>query len=154
MTANPYQQYKRKKYETQDQTKLLLMLYEGAIKFCKQAKIAIENDDPIEKNNKLQRAQDVIHELIDSLDTDNGGEVADNLLRLYEYMLRRLIKANIKQDTEIVDEVLDLLNNLYQGWQGAAKKVRENKGSKQSNKNNFNSAQTQQQRGGAINIEG
>ncbi len=127
MPSNPYQQYKQNQYETASQEQLLLMLYNGAIKFSKQARQGLEDEDYELVNNKLKRVQAVINELMVTLDMEQGGEIAENLYSLYEYMNRRLIQANIRKDKEIIDEVLDLLTDLKEGWEGAVKKVKKNK---------------------------
>lgn len=126
MSNNPYQKYKQNQYETASQEQLLLMLYNGAIKFSKQAKQGLEEEDYELANNKLKRVQAVINELMVTLDMEQGGEIAENLYSLYEYMNRRLIQANIRKDKEIVGEVLDLLTDLKEGWEGAVKKVKKN----------------------------
>ncbi|MCK8824185.1 flagellar export chaperone FliS [Fuchsiella alkaliacetigena] len=138
MTTNPYEQYKNAQYETASQEQLVIMLYKGAVKFANQAKKGLEDEDYTLTNNKLQRAQAIIRHLQTTLDHEQGGEIADNLDSLYDYMNRRLIQANIRKDTEIVDEVIDLLADLQEAWEAAFKKV---KGQKMS-------------ASGEINVEG
>ncbi|OCL27608.1 flagellar export chaperone FliS [Orenia metallireducens] len=124
MTNNPYQKYKNAQYETASPEQLLLMLYNGAIKFGRQAKEALENGDIQLSNNRLKRVQAIISELIVTLDMEKGGEIAENLYSLYEYMNRRLIQANIRKDSEIVEEVLGLLQDLKEGWEDAIKQLK------------------------------
>ncbi|MFP3427682.1 flagellar export chaperone FliS, partial [Pseudoalteromonas sp. SIMBA_162] len=82
---------------------LTLMLYNGCLKFLVKAKNAIEEKNIQDKNSNLQKAQAIIKELMVTLKTDQ--EVANQMLSLYDYMNRRLIEANIKNDIEIIDEV-------------------------------------------------
>jgi flagellar protein FliS len=127
MANNPYQKYKSTQVETADNGKLLLMLYDGAIKFSKMAKQAIEEDDYEETNNKLNRVQAIVTELQSTLDMKRGGEIAENLEMLYDYMKRRLITANVDKTVEPVEEVLDMLQELRETWVEAIKKIKTNK---------------------------
>ena len=140
MPNNAYQQYKQAQYETASPEKLLLMLYDGAIKFAVQAKEGIKDNDYELANEKIKRVQSIINELMVTIDMDQGGEIADNLYNLYEYMNRRLIQANIRKDSEIVEEVLDLLREMKEGWEEATKKVK--------------SVQRQKAQAGGVNLEG
>ena len=140
MPNNAYQQYKQAQYETASPEKLLLMLYDGAIKFGVQAKDGMNNNDYELANEKIKRVQSIINELMVTLDMDQGGEIADNLYNLYEYMNRRLIQANIRKDPEIVEEVLALLREMKDGWEGAVKKIK--------------TTQRKQVQSGGVNLEG
>lgn len=124
MSVNPYQKYKVAQYSTASPEQLLLMLYDGAIKFARQAKKEMEEKNIEGANNKLKRTEDIINELMVSLDMDHGGEIARNLYNLYDYMNRRLIQANIRKDPSLVDEVINLLNSLKKSWEEAIGKVR------------------------------
>ncbi|QTL96925.1 flagellar export chaperone FliS [Iocasia frigidifontis] len=125
MSVNPYQKYKNAQYETASPEQLLLMLYNGAIKFAGQARTALEEKNIEVANNKLKKTQDVINELMVSLDLDQGGEIASNLYSLYEYMNRRLIQANIRKDPKIVDEVVGLLSEIKESWEEVITKMRQ-----------------------------
>ncbi len=120
MTAmnNPYQNYRRTQVETADQATLLLMLYSGALKFLKAARRAIEDNYIEETNHQLGRAQDVLCELMGSLNPD-VPEISSNLFQLYEYMHYQLVQANIKKDAALVEEVEKMLNTLLEAWQAA-----------------------------------
>lgn len=126
MSNNPYQKYKNTQVETADRGKLLLMLYDGAIKFSKAAKRAMEEENYEAVNNKLNRVQAIIAELHSTLDMEQGGEIAENLELLYDYMNRRLIKANVDKELAPLEEVLRMLQELRETWQQAAEKVRNN----------------------------
>ncbi len=125
MTTNPYQKYKNAQYDTASPEKLLIMLYNGALKFGRQGKEALEEEDIELANNRLKRVQAIINELIVTLDREKGGEIADNLYNLYEYMNRRLIQANIRKDPEIVEEVMVLLREIKEGFEVAVKELKQ-----------------------------
>lgn len=117
ISNNPYQEYQNNSVETADQQQLIIMLYEGAIHFLE---LAIENLDSYKTydkaNNNLLRTQDIITELMVSLDMDKGGELADNLMNLYVFMKRLLIEANMEKSPEKVYHVIDYLRNLLSAW--------------------------------------
>lgn len=120
---NPYakqaEQYKKQQIETASPEEVLIMLYDGAIRFLNVAKKAVEERN-IEKSHKnLIKAQDIILEFMNSLDMEMGGEIATNLYRLYEYLHYRLVQANIKKDVAMIDEVLDHLRSLKTTWEEA-----------------------------------
>ncbi len=97
---------------TTTQGDLLLMLYDAAIKFLKQAKIKIAENNIPQKGILISRAIDIVSELAESLNKDKGGELAQNLNNLYFFCSTRLVKANIKSDLRIIDEVIGILNGL------------------------------------------
>jgi flagellar protein FliS len=117
-------QSQRNKYmETTVQTatpaQLLIMLIDGAIRFCKQGINAIEEKNPTEANQYLGKVQDIVSELIITL--DRKASVADGLLRLYEYFNFRLIEANVEKKAEPAVEILGYLIELKEVWSQAAK---------------------------------
>ena len=124
MSVNPYQKYKTAQYSTASPEQLLLMLYEGAIKYARQAQKDMEERNIEAANNKLKKTEDIISELMVSLNMDEGGEIAQNLYNLYDYMNRRLIQANIRKDPGLVDEVINLLTSLKESWEEAIGRVR------------------------------
>ena len=126
MKNNPYQKYKSTSIKSASREKLLLMMYEGAIKFVKKAIIACENNDIAERGYNIGKAYDVILELANTLDHNVGGEIASNLEQLYMFMTDQLTQANIKGDPEHLREVLKLLEILHDGWVQAIKKLKEN----------------------------
>lgn len=122
MIANPYQQYQESQLETASQGKLLLMLYDGAIRFLTQAQQAMEQKKWQDAHNYILRAEDIITELMACLKMD-VGEVAQNLYRLYEYFNWRLIQANIKRSPEMLVEVQTRLRELREAWSEAIKQT-------------------------------
>ena len=115
-----HNQYNLVQIKTANKGKLIVMLYQGAIRFMNQALLLLEKKDMEGKGNALIRAQDVILELLYSLDQgllDQGEELALNLQRLYLYSYRRLVHANVHMDTEAIEEVITLMQNLLQAWE-------------------------------------
>ncbi len=114
--------YKDTEIQTADQGKLILMLYDGAIRFLN---IAIENMTPRRYdvvNTNIIRAQDIVTELMLSLNMDEGGEIAQNLFNIYAYLKKRLLEGNIAKDAEILKEVVSHLNDLRSAWDEVSRK--------------------------------
>jgi flagellar protein FliS len=119
---NPYQSYQTNAVQTASPGELTLMLYNGCIKFIKLAKKAIEENNIPEKNTNLQKAQKIIQELMVTLDMKY--EVSKNLMSLYDYMNRRLIEGNVKNDIVILDEVEAFVTELRDTWKEVIKQNR------------------------------
>jgi len=120
---NPYAkgaaQYKRQQIESASPEEILILLYEGAIRFLLLSKKGMEENNIEKSHNNLIKAQNIISEFMNSLDMEIGGEIAVNLYRLYEYLHYRLVQANINKDTGMVDEVLSHLRSLKETWEEA-----------------------------------
>jgi len=112
-------QYQKSSIETASREKILIMLYDGAIQFLNKAKIAIANKDIEASHNNLMSAQNIIQEFIDSMDREVAPQLAENLISLYEYFIRRLVYANMKKEIEPVDEVLKYMKSLKETWEKA-----------------------------------
>ncbi|HOO72288.1 MAG TPA: flagellar export chaperone FliS [Spirochaetota bacterium] len=113
---NPYNQYKETQITTANQGKLIVMLYDGAIKFLN---IAIENMNPKTYdivNSNIIKTQDIITELLLSLNMKEGGEISKSLFSLYMFFKKELLEANIKKDTEIIKNVVKMLKDLREAW--------------------------------------
>ncbi len=108
--------YKDAAVTTQSKGRLIVMLYDGAIKFLKLAVRELEAGNYEAKGKYIARAQDVITELNAVLDPASGGDVAANLRRLYCFMSTHLSEANTKKDPQMIREVITLLEELNQGW--------------------------------------
>ncbi|GAB6111130.1 flagellar export chaperone FliS [Desulfomicrobium salsuginis] len=91
---------------------LVVMLYDGAITFLEQAKEEIEAKNFAKKGILISQALDIIAELDGSLNNERGGDLAQNLHRLYMYCNTRLLRANLKMDTAIIDEVIGILSSF------------------------------------------
>ena len=113
---NGLQAYQNTAVTTQSKGRLVVMLYEGAIRFIKLAKKEIEARNFEDKGKYLAKAQDIIFELNAVLDMETGGEIAQNLRSLYLYMNRRLSEANVNLDQDTLNEVIALLEELNTSW--------------------------------------
>lgn len=119
MINNPYQKYQQAAVQTSG-PQLILMLYDGAIKFVRAGIEGIEGRSAEKANTNLQKAQRIIHELIASLNFDY--EVSGNLVRVYEYWIHQLIQANSRKTVEPAREVLNFMVDLRETWATAMKK--------------------------------
>jgi flagellar protein FliS len=124
-TTNPVRSYRETQIKTATPAKLILMLYDGAIRQLNQA---IEDMDDHHRrydriSNCLVKAQDIVSELMISLDFERGGEIARNLFALYVFMNRRLLDANIRKDAAPLQEVKRMLAELRAAWAAVAAKT-------------------------------
>lgn len=119
-TQNPYEQYQRNKILTASPAEITLMLYEGAIKFCNIAIMAIENNEIEKAYNNIKKTQRIIEEFRNTL--DRKYPVAEDFDRIYVYLLQRLYVANIKKDKEVLEEVNTHLRSLRDTWKEVMKK--------------------------------
>ena len=108
--------YQESSISTQSKGRLIVMLYDGAIRFLKLAIMEMEKNNYEAKGRYINKALDIINELNVVLDMNTGGEIAGNLRQLYNFMSNRLSEANIKCDTELVRDVIKLLEELNSGW--------------------------------------
>ena len=111
---NPYEQYQRNKVLTASPAEITLMLYEGAIKFCNIALMAIEQNDMEKAHTNIRKTQRIIEEFRNTLDRQYS--VAEDFDRVYVYVLRRLFEANIQKDKEILEEVNMHLRTMRDTW--------------------------------------
>lgn len=119
---NPYQQYQLQSVMTASPGELVVMLYNGCIRFIKQAIECINSKDLMGAHNAIIRAQDIIVEFMSTLDMKY--EISHNLLALYDYLHRRLVEANVKKDTAILEEVLTFVTEFRDTWAEAVKITR------------------------------
>ena len=113
---NPYSQYQKTQVTTASREKVLLMLYEGAIRFTKQAQAALKQKKIAEKGKFISKATAILSELMATLDFKAGGQLAVDLENLYVFMIDKLIEGNIKNDPECLVAVENLLRTLYEAW--------------------------------------
>ncbi|WP_071393569.1 flagellar export chaperone FliS [Bacillus tuaregi] len=111
---NPYQSYKQNSVNTASPGELTLMLYNGCIKFIRFGRKAMEENQIEEKNTNLLKAQKIIQELMVTLNMDIP--VSQNMMSLYDYLHRRLIEANTKNDPAILDEVEGFVTEFRDTW--------------------------------------
>jgi len=108
--------YQETAVATQNQGRLIVILYEGAIRFLTQAVEDLEQRDYAAKGHNIQRAADIIYELNTVLNMEQGGQIAHNLRALYNFMLRQLNEANLHKDAQKIQEVIKLLKELNESW--------------------------------------
>ena len=125
MVRNGIAAYQQADVNTADPLKLIIMCYDGAINNLRAARDCIVARDLERKADAFDRASDFIGELNRALDFERGGEIARNLNALYNYMLRRLMEANIRLETGTIDEIIGLLEELRSAWQELASGPRE-----------------------------
>ncbi|MBE5926124.1 MAG: flagellar export chaperone FliS [Lachnospiraceae bacterium] len=111
---NPYDNYLKSKVMTASPAQLTLMLYDGAIKFCNIAMEAIENKEIEKANTNIQKAQRIIEEFRSTLDFKYP--VAAEFDKVYEYIYRRMVEANLKKDKEILEEALGHIRTMRETW--------------------------------------
>lgn len=121
--TNAFNAYKQNSVTTASPGELTLMLYNGCLKFLGKAKVAIEQKDIEEKNHNIQRAQAIIAELMSTLNMDI--EISKQMLPLYDYMNRRLVEANMKNDAAIIEEVEGLTTEFRDTWKEVIKITRQ-----------------------------
>jgi flagellar protein FliS len=119
--VNAYSQYRNTAIFTANPERLLLMLYDGLVQFLRQARQAVEQKDIAGANSNLIKSQNIINELMNTLNMDY--DISADLYQLYDYLNRRLIEANVKKDTGIIDEVLGLVADLRTTWAEANHQV-------------------------------
>lgn len=122
-TNNPYNAYKNNAVKMASKEQLLLMLVDGAVKYTKVARLAIEKGELQRAHKELIRVQDIFTELMSTLDR-GFGEAAENLFNLYDFIKNRLVQANIKKSIEIIDEVIPLIEDVRDTWYEVSKKAR------------------------------
>ncbi|HBG76694.1 MAG TPA: flagellar export chaperone FliS [Clostridiales bacterium] len=113
--SNGYEVYQENQISTSSRSGLLLMLYDGALKFLRFALTAMEEKKVEEAHGNLVKVQDILNELMATLNFD-AGEIAGKLYSLYEYMNQELIDANIQKDSEKVEKVYGMLEELRNAW--------------------------------------
>lgn len=116
--ANPYQTYRKASVQTSDPIKLVVMLYEGAIRNLRQAIGHHEGGRRAEASDRINKTLDIINYLHNCLDFEKGGEISQNLARLYDYARDTLNEANIHLDVEKIQTAIELLTTLLDGWRG------------------------------------
>lgn len=120
---NAYGQYNNSKILTASPAELTLMLYEGAIKFCNIAIVAVEHKDVQKAHNNIQKTERIVDYFRQTLDM--SYPVAEDFERVYSYLSGRLIEANIKKDKEILEEVNTHLRSMRDTWKEVMKKGKE-----------------------------
>jgi len=115
------QQYKSTHVETGSAEKLIVLLYEGALRFCGEAHRAMVADDIPARSRSLTRAKRIVQELNNALDHEVGGEIAARLAALYEFVEHRLTLANLDHDRQAVADAQHILRILLESWERVAR---------------------------------
>ncbi len=113
---NPYSQYVENQFKTASPGKLLIMAYDAAIKFAKIAAEKMKEGKLDQQSENIRKVQNIILELMSSLDMKVDRQLAENLYSLYSYIFDRLTHANIKDDIQALEEVIQILCELRQTW--------------------------------------
>ncbi|MCC5857854.1 MAG: flagellar export chaperone FliS [Ectothiorhodospiraceae bacterium] len=121
---NAYQQTSNQAAHYADPHRLVQMLMEGFLTRVASAKGAMRRGEAAAKGTEIGKAISIVDGLRASLDMQRGGELAENLSGLYEYMQGRLLQANLHNDTDRLDEVARLMREIKAGWDGIADEAR------------------------------
>lgn len=121
-TSNPYNTYKQNSVNLASGQQLLLMLLDGAVKYTKIARLAILEKDIARAHKELIRVQDIFLELMITM--DKNTKYMEDLYNLYEFVKSELVKANMKKDIKIIDEVLPIIEEIRDMWYEVDKKIK------------------------------
>jgi len=125
--TNPYSAYEQNFSQIESKEDLLVKTYEEILSNLNIAKLALEQNDVKTKAEKITKITDAILVLKASLDLENGGEIAENLEKLYDFILEELLKANTSNKKEHIQNVIEVLTPIYEGFKEARKKINESK---------------------------
>jgi flagellar protein FliS len=115
LALNPYRAYIETEVNSASKGRLVLMLYNGTLRFLSEAKTAITQKDPACAHEKITKAIDIVAELHRSLD-DTAGDITDNLDKIYDYVERCLVRANMKKSCQEIDNAIGVLSELRDAW--------------------------------------
>ena len=124
-TANPYNIYKQNAVNMASSQQLLLMLLDGAVKYTKIARMAILNKDIARAHKELVRVQDIFLELMITMDKNTN--YMEDLYNLYNFIKNELVKANMKKDVKIIDEILPIIEEIRDMWYEVDAKIKSGK---------------------------
>jgi flagellar secretion chaperone FliS len=120
-------QYQQTQVTTAGPERILMLLYDGAIRFTGQARLAIKSGEPLAKRESISRALAIVSYLSDTLDHEAGWAGSDELDGLYGFIVNNLTQANLKDDLKALEVVEGLLQGLRDTWHEAIDKVNETK---------------------------
>ena len=119
--GNAYKTYKSNSINYASKEQLLLMLVDGAVKFSKIARQAMVDNDIKKAHENIIKTQNIFNELMISLDVSKAGKWGQSLMNVYDFIVRRLVDANMKKDVKIMDEVTPLIEDVRNTWEEAYK---------------------------------
>lgn len=119
--SNAYKTYKNNSITYASKEQLLLMLVDGAVKFAKIGRQAIIDKNISKAHTNIVKTQDIFYELMATLDVQKAGTWGQQMMSIYDYIVRRLVDANMKKSVEIMDEVIPLIEDVRDTWNEAYK---------------------------------
>ncbi len=117
--------YRKTVLAATDRVQIILMLYEGTLNHIKIAKQKIERGDILSKGSHIGKATLIVSELSNVLDMEQGGEISANLRNLYDFILQRLLYANLNNDMNALEEAEKVIDTIKDGWKEMMKEVRQ-----------------------------
>ncbi|HWM07960.1 MAG TPA: flagellar export chaperone FliS [Solirubrobacteraceae bacterium] len=112
----PTAAYKQQSILTATPGQLVVMLYDGCLRFLHQSAHAMREGNIAEAGTRLARAEAIIDELLTTLDLEQGGVIASRLQGIYVFCLRHLMQARLERDAEMIEKVGELLSDLRESW--------------------------------------
>jgi flagellar protein FliS len=122
MQVNVARDYQKANVTTADRVRIVVMCYEGCIANASRAQEEMRKGNVADKGVYLGKATAIVTELLNTLDKEQGGEIAERLELLYRYVLNSFSQANLKQDATLMDGALRVLKELKEGWTALAEK--------------------------------
>jgi flagellar protein FliS len=110
------QEYQKSAVNGASPLQLIVMLYDGALRFMEAGKHAMQHGERDKQNETLQRAQKIVLELMGCLDMEKGGDIAKNLFSLYSYVINELVTSNIKDEPAGIDRSMKVISDLRESW--------------------------------------
>ncbi|MBD3218214.1 MAG: flagellar export chaperone FliS [candidate division Zixibacteria bacterium] len=110
--------YQKNQISGMTQKDLIVLLYNGAVNFLKQAEKYLSEEKPAEFSDSIERTHRIIYHLYTTLDFDQGGEIAEHLGALYTFIIGQLYIVNSTKNEKIISDLLVIINNLKEGWEG------------------------------------
>lgn len=135
-------EYLKTKVLTAAPEQLQMMLYDGAIRFCEQARHAIENEEIENSFNLLSKAEKILLEMFNSMRDDDAPQTCANMRRLYLFCYERLVVANMKKDIGALDEALKVLHHIRETWGMLVEKLQQEKARQQESMEDHNTPTT------------
>ncbi len=121
--VNPYDTYVKTSVETASPIKQIVLIYDKAITLMKFTIESIKNNDLKGKIDSLYEIETIINALDSFLDFEKGGEIAQNLHKIYQFILDQLITVNLKNDTKLMEDLIEIMEILKEGWEEIEKKI-------------------------------
>ena len=122
--GNYANEYRKSAVNGASPLQLVVMLYDGALRYMEAGKHAMIQKDLEGQNTNLQKAQRIISELLSCLDGDKGKDVARNLRALYTFTLNQLVEANMKDDPKAIEGCIKIFSDLRESWSALEKQTR------------------------------